>query len=99
MKYKTVIETDYYKEFKFFEDGNGKYVVAKDAGVTASEWIPLYFTECEQELGHWIKFVVNRQHKIRCSKCDYVEYEYITHIRNYCPNCGAKMEEIDNDIR
>lgn len=37
MKYKAVIETDDYKDFKFFEDGNGKYMVAKDAGATASE--------------------------------------------------------------
>lgn len=48
MKYKAVIETDDYKNFEFFEDGNGKYMVGKDAGVTASGgWIPLYFTECE----------------------------------------------------
>lgn len=43
--------------------------------------------------GRWIKFVVNGQHKIRCDKCDYIEPEYVTHIRNYCPNCGAKMVE------
>lgn len=41
--------------------------------------------------GHWIKFVVNGQHKIRCDKCDYIEPEYVTHIRNYCPNCGMRM--------
>lgn len=46
----------------------------------------------EPKTGHWIKFVVNRMHKIRCDKCDYIEPEYITYIRNYCPNCGAKME-------
>lgn len=43
--------------------------------------------------GHWIKIVVNGQHKIRCDKCDYTEPEYATHIRNYCPNCGAEMVE------
>lgn len=50
MKYKAVIETDNYKDFKFFEDGIGKYMICKDAGVTASNgWIPLYFTEAESE--------------------------------------------------
>lgn len=43
--------------------------------------------------GHWIKIVVNGQHKIKCDKCDYTEPEYATHIRNYCPSCGAKMVE------
>lgn len=49
MKYKTIIETDDIKSFKFFEDGNGKYIVGKDAGAENDEWIALYFTECEQE--------------------------------------------------
>lgn len=44
--------------------------------------------------GHWIRFVENgRQHKIKCSKCGYTEPEYATFIRNYCPNCGKRMEE------
>lgn len=49
MKYKAIIETDDYKDFKFFEDDNGKYMVGKDAGSFDDEWIPLYFTECKQE--------------------------------------------------
>lgn len=55
--------------------------------------------EQEPKTGQWIKFVVNGQHKIKCNKCDYTEAEYITHIRNYCPNCGAKMQEVDDDTR
>ena len=50
MKYKTIIETDEFEDFKFFEDGIGKYMVGKDAGATADGgWMPLYFTECKQE--------------------------------------------------
>jgi hypothetical protein len=50
MKYKAIIETDDYGDFEFFEDGNGKYMVGKDAGATSSGgWMPLYFTE-EQDL-------------------------------------------------
>ena len=48
--------------------------------------------EQEPKTGHWIKIVVNGQHKIKCDKCDYIEPEYATYIRNYCPNCGVKME-------
>ena len=51
MKYKTIINTDEFKDFKFFEDGIGPYMVAKDANACAdnSEWIPLYFTEVDEE--------------------------------------------------
>ena len=49
MKYIAIIDTDDYKDFEFFEDGNGKYLVTKDASAKNDEWIPLYFKECEQE--------------------------------------------------
>ena len=49
MKYKAIIETDDYKDFEFFEDGNGKYIHGIDAGSVNNEWIPVYFTECKQE--------------------------------------------------
>lgn len=45
--------------------------------------------------GHWEhikdKF---KKHLIRCSCCNYTEPEYITFSRNYCPDCGAKMNEV-----
>jgi len=51
MKYIAIIDTDDYKDFEFFEDGNGKYMAVKDAGATANGgWIPLYFKVLEQEL-------------------------------------------------
>lgn len=49
MKYIAIIDTDDFEDFGFFEDGNGKYLVTKDANAKNDEWIPLYFTECEQE--------------------------------------------------
>lgn len=49
MKYKAIIETEEFKNFEFFEDGNGKYLAARDAGAKSNEWIALYFTECQQE--------------------------------------------------
>lgn len=50
MKYKAIIETDDFEDFEFYEDGNGKYMIVYDStGVKNSGWIPLYFTECENE--------------------------------------------------
>ena len=49
MKYVAVINTDDYKNFKFFEDADGKYLVARDAGAESDEWIVLHFTEAEAE--------------------------------------------------
>jgi hypothetical protein len=51
MKYKAIIETDDIENFEFFEDGIGKYMVAKDANACAdnSGWMPLYFKEVEKE--------------------------------------------------
>lgn len=51
----------------------------------------------EPKTGHWIEIVVNRQHKIKCDKCGYIESKYLTHIRNFCPNCGVRMESEDVD--
>lgn len=51
----------------------------------------------EPKTGHWIEIVVNRQHKIKCDKCGYIESKYFTHIRNFCPNCGVRMESEDVD--
>ena len=49
MKYKAIIETDDFEDFQFFEDSCGKYIRGIDGGAVSNEWIPLYFTECEQE--------------------------------------------------
>jgi hypothetical protein len=49
MKYKAIIDTDDFEDFDFFEDGNGKYLHAVDAGAENGEWIPLHFTEAKSE--------------------------------------------------
>ena len=43
-------------------------------------------TPQEPKTGHWI----NGNYHIRCSECG-EDYPY--RLRNYCPNCGAKMVE------
>lgn len=49
MKYITIIDTDDFEDFEFFEDNNGKYLHGIDACSVNGGWMPLYFTECEQE--------------------------------------------------
>ena len=39
----------------------------------------------ERNTGKWLKFVWS----IRCSECG---YDMPFAVRNFCPNCGAKME-------
>lgn len=53
MKYMAVLDTDDYEDFDFFEDGNGKYLHAVDAGATNGEWIYLPFKPLAQE-PRWI---------------------------------------------
>lgn len=49
MKYIAVIDTNDYKDFKFFEDADGKYLVARDANAESDEWIALHFIEADME--------------------------------------------------
>ena len=49
MKYIAIIDTDDYKDFKFFEDAEGKYLIVKDANAKCEEWINLHFTQTESE--------------------------------------------------
>lgn len=44
------------------------------------------YKEQEPKTGHWI----NGNYHIRCSECG-EDYPY--RLRNFCPNCGAKMVE------
>lgn len=59
MKYVAIIDTDEYKNFKFFEDGCGEYLVAKDKNAQPNEWIRLPFVKAEivlnipKEITNW----------------------------------------------
>ena len=49
----------------------------------------------KEKHGRWI---FNRQYGTECSECGTAMFEVIGHIfssatPNYCPNCGAKMDE------
>jgi len=41
----------------------------------------------EQKIGHWRDTGSGQE----CSECGEIQYGYDS-FRNYCPNCGAKME-------
>lgn len=86
-----------YLSIKYEEDGEHHVGFGTYKPEVLSRYLREYFmptTESkEQEMGYWIKFKIITQHKIRCSKCNYTESEYASHIRNYCPNCGIKMKE------
>ena len=43
----------------------------------------------ERKVGEWITKSTNGEVFNCCSKCGYVEFDT---LRNYCPNCGARME-------
>ena len=50
MKYVAIIDTGEYKDFKFFEDGCGEYLVARDENAQSDEWIRLPFVKAETVL-------------------------------------------------
>lgn len=66
---------------------------------SALEWLDFYLSldernnliralQQEPKTGHWIE----GNYHIRCSECG---EDYTYRLRNYCPNCGAKMQEVE----
>ena len=55
-----------------------------------------YFEQSEEwtrvRHGHWIEADVG-DCCYKCSECGFIRDAYILDISNYCPNCGAKMDE------
>ena len=47
--------------------------------------------EQEPETGHWTHDGSRWKNRFICSECGYKLFDEPT---NYCPNCGAKMEEV-----
>jgi hypothetical protein len=50
MKYVAILDTDEFKDFKFFEDADGKYLAVKDANAKSNEWLPLHFETLEKKV-------------------------------------------------
>jgi len=47
-------------------------------------------------VGMWIPKPDNGDCFYECSQCGFVRDAYALDIGNYCPNCGAKMEVIED---
>ena len=45
--------------------------------------------------GRWIPVVHASDCCYRCSECQFLRDAYLIDIGNYCPKCGAKMDERD----
>lgn len=48
----------------------------------------------QPKIGHWIR--VDKD-KCKCDKCEVISFiaMYPNGDKNYCPNCGAKMQEVE----
>ena len=55
----------------------------------------------EVKHGHWIDIEIDwDDYYVACSVCgeEYVEDEWVKQYFHYCPNCGAKMDEVEDEI-
>lgn len=49
--------------------------------------------------GHWIEIDTQYVDETKCSVCGVIEYFNKEWKRfNYCPNCGAKMDEVEEHL-
>lgn len=46
--------------------------------------------------GHWIE-ADGGDCCYKCSECGFLRDAYILDVSNYCPNCGAKMDEVEHE--
>ena len=46
--------------------------------------------------GHWIE-ADSGDCCYKCSECGFLRDAYILDESNYCPNCGAKMDEVEEN--
>ena len=85
MKYKTIVDTEEFKDFKFFEDGIGKYMIGKDAGAAQDGWMPLYFTEVKEE--HENGNVLDKVRAEIENHCGLIKENHC----KYCSYCNSVM--------
>ena len=50
----------------------------------------------EQKHGRWIE-ADGGDCCYKCSECGFLRDAYILDESNYCPNCGAKMDEVEEN--
>lgn len=72
MKYIAIIETDEIKDFEFFEDVDGKYLVARDKNSESYEWIRLPFKKISE--------LKNGTPLPKCKDCKHFEYDSVAKV-------------------
>lgn len=102
-KYVAIIDTDEYKNFKFFEDGCGEYLVARDENAQSNEWVRLPFVKAETVLnipkgvtnGDVMKaiFDVTEVRQLDC--CAFIDTSDDANMRTYKEWWNAKYKKGD----
>lgn len=81
----------------------GEYVFVTDYKIYTEmqdEIANLKAIEPEPKIGHWIGIDEEPHEDYECNNCGYVVSTYTANIEphteyKYCPNCGAKMQEVE----
>lgn len=77
--------------------GERPFIMSLDDGIAVHEAIDII--QRSQRTGHWIDEGAyadyTNVHAWRCSECEDHVLNYKCDLSRYCPNCGAKMEEED----
>lgn len=63
------------------------------------QWLD-HLSNIQPKTGHWIDIDEEPHEDYECDNCGYVVSTYTANIEphteyKYCPNCGAKMKEVD----
>lgn len=93
MKYTATIDTNDYKDFKFFEDAFGEYLAARDVNAGPGEWLPLRFTKVESETDY--KKYINALRK--CAKEHDNDRTFTGHIivSDLCRDTANLLEKLE----
>lgn len=76
----------------WFEDANRCYlnILQHIESLDRPEWCPLEEAEPIKH-GRWEVIDGTEPRRFSCSKCLYMSWQ----IHNYCPRCGARMDEVE----
>lgn len=82
------LKTKLEKNIEDLADKTGLFEGIKMGYESAVHFVEQAPTVEERKHGHWIN---PKAWHVECSECHHV-LEFICDVKNYCPNCGAKME-------
>ena len=90
-----LIDADKLKaHYAWWENGTAEMTLA-EAKKTFDTIIDLQPTVDAERHGHWERYNDGFGFSHKCSLCNFeIREQWIT-LYNYCPNCGAKMDEVE----